>query len=124
MPSARRAGLLAAIAATPLALAYRFALVYRVRAGYPRRRGQQITPADRGLPFEETVVRSSAGDLPAWFIPAAGGAPGPGVVLVHGWESNRDRTIPNAQVLHAAGFHCLAFDVRGHGSKLRTRGKY
>ena len=25
-------------------------------------------------------------------------------MLVHGWESNRDRTLPNAEVLHAAGY--------------------
>ncbi|HUP55762.1 MAG TPA: alpha/beta hydrolase, partial [Methylomirabilota bacterium] len=42
--------------------------------------------------------------------------PGPGVALIHGWESARDRTLPNAVFLHAAGFHCLAIDVRGHGS--------
>jgi pimeloyl-ACP methyl ester carboxylesterase len=61
-------------------------------------------------------VPSTGGLLPAWFIPARGGAPGPGVVLVHGWESNRDRTLPNAQFLNAAGFHVLTFDVRGHGA--------
>ncbi len=53
--------------------------------------------------------------LPAWFIPARGGERGPGVVLVHGWESARDRTLPLAVFLHAAGFHCLTFDVRGNG---------
>ena len=57
-----------------------------------------------------------ASPCPAWFIPARGGAPGPGVVLVHGWESARDRTLPMAVFLHAAGFHCLTFDVRGHGA--------
>jgi pimeloyl-ACP methyl ester carboxylesterase len=99
-----------------VAFAVRFAFVYRVRAGYPRRRPPRLTPADRGLPFEPTTIPSPAGDLPAWFIPARDGAAGPGVVLVHGWESNRDRTLPNAQVLHAAGFHVLTFDVRGHGA--------
>jgi len=34
---------------------------------------------------------------------------------VHGWESARDRTLPNIVFLHAAGFHCLTIDVRGHG---------
>jgi len=38
------------------------------------------------------------------------------VALVHGWESARDRTLPYALVLHAAGFHCLTIDVRGHGA--------
>jgi uncharacterized protein len=112
----RRAGLAAAIAAAPLGLAYRFALAYRARAGYPRQNPPQITPADIGLPFESTTVRSGDVDLPAWFIPARGGQPGPGVALIHGWESARDRTLPNALFLHAAGFHCLAIDVRGHGA--------
>ena len=112
----RRAGIAAAAAMAPLGLAYRFALAYRVRAGYPRRTPPRITPADLGLPFESMLIESDGLPLPAWFIPARGGAPGPGVVLVHGWESARDRTLPMAVFLHAAGFHCLTFDVRGHGA--------
>jgi len=112
----RRAGLIAAAAAAPFGLAYRFALAYRVRAGYPRRNPPLITPAELGLPYEVTEVPVDDLRLPAWFIPARDGRPGPGVVLVHGWESARDRTLPMAQFLHAAGFHCLTFDVRGHGS--------
>ena len=111
----RRAGLAAAVAAAPLGLAYRFALAYRARAGYPRRFPPTLTPSDLGLPFEASTVRSGDVDLPAWFIPARGGTPGPGVALIHGWESARDRTLPNAVFLHAAGFHCLTIDVRGHG---------
>ncbi len=111
----RRVGLVA-LALAPFGLAYRFALVYRARAGFPRRQPPLITPADLGLPFETTTVRSGDLELPAWFIPARGGKPGPGVVLVHGWESARDRTLPMAVFLHAAGFHCLTFDVRGHGA--------
>jgi len=75
-----------------------------------------IDPSALGLPFEPTLVRSAGLELPAWFIPARDGRPGPGVVLVHGWESARDRTLPMAVFLHAAGFHCLTFDVRGHGA--------
>ena len=112
----RRAGVLAAVAAAPLGLAYRFALIYRARAGYPRRHLPETTPADLGLPFQSTTVRSGELELPAWFIPARGGQPGPGVALVHGWESARDRTLPNAVFLHASGFHCLTIDVRGHGA--------
>ena len=106
MGSVRRAGLLAALAAAPVGLAYRFALAYRVRAGFPRRDPARVMPDARGLPYEETTVRSAGLDLPAWFIPARGGAPGPGLVLVHGWESARDRTLPMAAFLHAVGFHC------------------
>ena len=116
MASLRRAGFLAGLAIAPLAVAIRFAHVYRQRAGFPYRRPPRHWPADLGLPYEETTVNSAAGPLPAWFIPANEGALGPGVVLVHGWDSARDRTLPNVTVLHAAGLHCLTFDVRGHGA--------
>jgi len=112
----RRTGIVAAAVVAPLGLAYRFALAYRVRAGYPRRNPPRLTPADLGLPYESMLIQSAGVPLPAWFIPARGGAPGPGVVLVHGWESARDRTLPMAVFLHAAGFHCLTFDVRGNGA--------
>jgi alpha-beta hydrolase superfamily lysophospholipase len=108
--------LVVAAVAAPLGLAYRFALAYRARAGFPRRNPPLITPADLGLSYEATVVEVDGFRLPAWFIPARDGQPGPGVVLVHGWESARDRTLPMARFLHAAGFHCLTFDVRGHGA--------
>lgn len=111
-----RAGVAAAIAAAQVGLAYRFALAYRARAGYPRRFPPTISPGDVGLPYEGLTVRSGDAELPAWFIPARDGAPGPGIALVHGWESARDRTLPLAVFLHAAGFHCLTFDVRGHGA--------
>jgi uncharacterized protein len=116
MGAVRRAGIAAAVAAAQVGLAYRFALAYRARAGYPRRFPPTITPADLGLPFESVVVPSGDTDLPGWFIPARDGAPGPAVALVHGWESARDRTLPNVVFLHAAGFHCLTVDVRGHGA--------
>ena len=99
-----------------LGLAYRFALAYRVRAGYPRRQAPTITPPDMGLAYESMAIDSDGVSLPAWFIPARDGARGPGVVLVHGWESARDRTLPLALFLNAAGFHCLTFDVRGNGA--------
>ena len=112
----RRAGVAAAAIAAPLGLAYRFALTYRARAGFPRGHPPLITPSRIGLAFQSAVIQSDGLALPAWFIPARGGLPGPGVVLVHGWESGRDRTLPMAVFLHAAGFHCLTFDVRGHGA--------
>ena len=69
------------------------------------------------MAFEDIAVLTTDGlTLPGWFIPADGGRPGPGVALVHGWESARDRLLPMAQFLHAAGFHCLLADVRGHGA--------
>ena len=79
------------------------------------RRPTLETPAAYDLPFEVVVVPSDAGPLPGWFVPAPGGRPAPAVVLVHGWESNRARMLPNVRFLHAAGFATLVFDVRGHG---------
>lgn len=116
MASLRRTGLLTAAAAAPVAFAYRFALAYRARAGYPMRHPPIHTPGELGLAFEEVAIPSGGVDLPGWFIPAEDGLPGPGIVLVHGWESARDRTLPTAAMLHAAGFHVLAFDVRGNGA--------
>jgi alpha-beta hydrolase superfamily lysophospholipase len=131
--------LLAVGALTGLAAAYRFALRYRERVGMPHRSPVESSPADFGLSFED--VRISAGDheLAGWFVRAtadeptednstpespapkrrragkAAAGPRPGIVVVHGWESNRGRTFAHVRYLHAAGFHCLVFDVRGHG---------
>jgi alpha-beta hydrolase superfamily lysophospholipase len=111
-----RAGIAAAVAAAQVGLAYRFALAYRARAGYPRRNPPIVTPDALGLPYESIEVPSGDLALPGWFIPARDGAAGPGVALIHGWESARDRTLPMAVFLHAAGFHCLTIDVRAHGA--------
>lgn len=114
MTTGRRIGVTAALAVGPLA-AWRFAQAYRARAGYPHRHPPDHDPSFLGLAFEEVLVPSSGLQLPAWWIPARDGAPGPAVLLVHGWESARDRTLPNAQILHALGYHVLTLDVRGHG---------
>jgi uncharacterized protein len=119
MTSVRRAGVAAALAAAPFAFAWRFALVYRVRAGIPKGGPLERTPADLGFQFETVAIDAPGASLAGWFIPARGGAPGPGVVLVHGWESARDRMLPLALVLNACGFHVLAVDVRGHGANAR-----
>lgn len=113
----RGAGVAAAVAVAPFALAWRFAHVYRTRAGYPRLHPPTMNPANLGMPFEAIEIGTADGlNLPAWWIPARGGAPGPAVVLIHGWESGRHRTLPNAQFLHAVGFHILTLDIRGHGA--------
>ena len=114
---ARRAGVAAAVAVAPFAFAWRFAHVYRTRAGFPRQHPPTFDPADVGLPFEAVDVPTRDGlSLPAWWIPARGGEPGPAVVLVHGWESGRHRTLPNALFLNAVGYHVLTADIRGHGA--------
>lgn len=113
----RRTGLVAAVAAAPFAIAWRFAHVYRRRAGYPRPVPPSSDPSDFGLPFASRTVTTSDGlDLPAWWIPAPTAGRAPAIVLVHGWESARHRTLPNAQFLHALGYHVLTVDIRGHGA--------
>ena len=114
MATPRRLGLTAALTFGPIA-AWRFAQAYRTRAGYPHRHAPEHDPSDLGLAFETLAIESGGVDLPAWWIPARGGTPGPAVLLVHGWESARDRTLPNALLLNAIGIHVLTIDVRGHG---------
>jgi pimeloyl-ACP methyl ester carboxylesterase len=133
-------GLIAAAAGSVVGMlmARRFALAYRRLAGLPHPTTVDVSPADFGLAFEEVEIPSGASGelaLAGWFVPAGedearprarahGGAgsrgpeavPRPAVVIVHGWESNRGRTFAHVRYLHAAGFHCLVFDVRGHGS--------
>ena len=105
--------------AVSLGLAYRFALQYRARVGLPHPGPVEGTPSDFGLAFEPVRIPSGAVELSAWWIPPEA-APGqaqarPAVVIVHGWESNKGRSMAHARYLHAAGFGCLLIDVRGHG---------
>ena len=116
---------------TGLGAAYRFALRYRERVGLPHRSPVEASPRDFGLDFEDVQIPAGDYSLAGWFVPAAvtgPGAPGavassagasptprPGIVVVHGWESNRGRTFAHVRYLNAAGFNCLVFDVRGHG---------
>ena len=116
----RRLGITAALTVGPIA-AWRFAQAYKARAGYPHRHAPTDDPSSLGLAFEDVRVPTTGGvELPGWWIPAGRGssgavAPGPAVLLIHGWESARDRTLPNALILHALGIHALTIDVRGHG---------
>ncbi|MGD0249035.1 MAG: alpha/beta fold hydrolase [Candidatus Limnocylindrales bacterium] len=69
-----------------------------------RRRASAATAATGG-------DAAAATPTPAAHAPA----PRPAIAVVHGWESNKGRTFAHVRYLHAAGFHCLVFDVRGHG---------
>ena len=121
---------LTAGALTGFAAAYRFAIRYRERVGLPHRYPVDGSPADFGLEFETVDIPAGDHTLAAWYVPAetphakgraaakavtAAAEPRPAIVIVHGWESNRGRTFAHVRYLHAAGFHCLVFDARGHG---------
>jgi pimeloyl-ACP methyl ester carboxylesterase len=110
------------VGAVSFGLAYRFALQYRDKAGLPHRSPLEGTPADFGLAFESVEIPSGDARLAGWFVPAEGSdgpdrpvRPRPAIAIVHGWESNRGRSMAHVRYLHAAGLHCLVIDVRGHG---------
>jgi dipeptidyl aminopeptidase/acylaminoacyl peptidase len=108
----------AAVGVAAYGAAYRFAVRYRERAGLPHRSPVETTPSEFELAYETIEFPSGDLRLAGWFVPAAAArtnGPRPGIVVVHGWESNRGRTLAHVVYLHAAGFHCLVFDVRGHG---------
>ncbi|MFN3600147.1 MAG: alpha/beta hydrolase [Dietzia sp.] len=69
----------------------------------------QITPLD--LDF-----RSGGDTCRGWFLPAAGTAPAPCVVMVHGLGGTADSgLLPFAEAFAAAGYAAFAFDYRGFG---------
>ncbi len=69
------------------------------------------------MAYEPFVVTHDGLALNGWFIPAAGAAAGtrPTVILSHGWGGSAERMLPHADYLHKAGFHCVLYDLRGHG---------
>ena len=71
----------------------------------PKRRRAKTEPA--------ATPAATAGATAAGPVSAA--EPRPAIAILHGWESNRGRTFAHVRYLHAAGFHCLVFDARGHG---------
>jgi pimeloyl-ACP methyl ester carboxylesterase len=78
-----------------------------------RRRAAAKAPAEAPAQVAKSAASSAASSASAAAAPNA--EPHPAIVVVHGWESNRGRTFAHVRYLHAAGFHCLVFDARGHG---------
>jgi len=73
-------------------------------------------PSAAGLPFEDVVVPTPLGGMPAWFVPVAparrdGAATGGGgdtwAVLVHGRGATREECLRAIPVLHRLGLPCL-----------------
>lgn len=74
------------------------------------------TPADFGLEARTVRILGRSGKtLFAWFIPAAGNAEAPAVLVMHGWGSNASMMLPVAGPMHAAGYSVLLMDARCHG---------
>lgn len=74
-------------------------------------------PSDFGLEFEDVAFppRGDELTLRGWFMDDAAG--GPGLVIVHGIDSQRsaDGAVELAARLVDEGFGVLLFDLRGHG---------
>jgi pimeloyl-ACP methyl ester carboxylesterase len=108
--------LLLAVTVLPVLAAVWFGASRAWRVYHPKRRPQRETPESLGLPVERvTVPGQLAGDPPlaAWFIPARTGRDT--VVLTHGISRDKTSVLPQAAMLHAAGYHVFAFDLRNHG---------
>ena len=62
-----------------------------------------------GLDFEDVLVTSDVGDLPAWQVPprSAQDRPGHWAILVHGRSARREETLRGLPVLHDLGFTAL-----------------
>ena len=82
------------------------------------------------FPFGVEEIEFVARDrtvLAGWFLAAApprgeqpSSAPGPAVILMHGYGGTRDVMLPHASFLSVAGFHVFLFDARGVGHSARV----
>jgi alpha-beta hydrolase superfamily lysophospholipase len=69
-----------------------------------------------GLAYEDVTFKAEDGKtLRGWFVPSAATSD-VGVVTVHGLGANREEFMPDAKMLHDAGYSVLMFDCRGHGT--------
>lgn len=88
-----------------------FVAVYATNV--PRPRIGSITPADRGLAYDDaSFVTSDGVTLSGWYIPSRNRA---AVVLLHGASSTRSNVLDHALVLAGSGYGVLLYDARGHG---------
>ena len=94
---------------------------------------RDVTPKQFGLQAEDLWVEAEPGLwLRGWFFRAPAGAGGERVargtiLLLHGSSSCKQSMLGAARMFTAAGFNCLAFDMRAHGESggmYRTFGYY
>ncbi|MFC5931420.1 alpha/beta fold hydrolase [Cryobacterium melibiosiphilum] len=76
------------------------------------------TPADLGLSYENVLIPTSAGDAPAWLVPAASGTGASGscwVIQVHGRGVTREEGLRAVPVFREADFTSLLISYRNDG---------
>lgn len=70
------------------------------------------TPAGHGLPFEDVTVTSPDGlKLVGWFVPSGNGAV---IIMQHGYKSDREEMLNEAEMMHRHGYGILLTTVRAH----------
>ena len=70
------------------------------------------------LPLQDVSFLARDGTrIAGWFVPAAVASTrgAPTIVLMHGYGSVREETLPHAEYLHEAGYNALLFDFRASG---------
>ncbi|GHG89267.1 alpha/beta fold hydrolase [Comamonas sp. JC664] len=77
---------------------------------YPR--PQAVRPADFAEAQDVSLRTEDGLTLRGWYVPSRNGA---AVVLAHGLSQTRADLLPEAQILRAAGYGVLLFDLRAHG---------
>lgn len=92
-----------------LALATTFALSRRL--GEP---AEERPPTEASPSLEDLRIRASDGvEIGAWFF--APDAPGPSIVMAHGWRGSRSTLVGRASALCDRGASVLALSLRAHG---------
>jgi fermentation-respiration switch protein FrsA (DUF1100 family) len=70
------------------------------------------TPADFNLPFEDVQVVSVDGTkLVGWFVPSQNGAV---ILMQHGYKSDREELLNEAEMMYRHGYGVLLTTVRAH----------
>lgn len=70
------------------------------------------TPADHDLPFEDVTVTTSDGlKLVGWFVPSQNGAV---IMMQHGYKSDREEMLNEAEMMYRHGYGVLLTTVRAH----------
>ncbi|MEU6479405.1 alpha/beta fold hydrolase [Streptomyces sp. NPDC047017] len=78
------------------------------------------TPRHKGLPLRELSLTTSRDGiaLHGWVVPGAGPHT---VVVCHGMGRTMSSTLGHIELLHRAGWHVVAYDLRNHGDSGRDR---
>lgn len=100
------------------ALSHGIRQAYRLYHPLPGRPGR--TPGNNGLANRSMSVTTTRDRirLEAWVVPGEGPHT---MVVCHGVERSRSSTLGHIGLLHRAGHHVVAYDMRNHGRSGRDR---